>query len=157
MYHSFVVNSEAADGAGTLTVDELARAGGTTVRNVRALQTNGLVPGPRVEGRTGYYGADHLLRLSAVLRLQSEGFSLAALRTLLRAWETGMTLEEVLGLPRLSGRSSDGDEQGPDPFEGFRGHAGRGRRGRLFVVPTTIIGNDDTSAGESLSTAKAAS
>src|ERR1700691_1813544 len=83
---------------GRWTVDELARAAGTTTRQVRALQTQGLLPRPDLVGRTGYYDAGHLERLRAILRLQADGFSLAALGTLLRAWEAGMSLTHVLGL-----------------------------------------------------------
>ena len=55
------------------TIDELARAAGTTTRQVRALQTQGLLPHPDLVGRTGYYDADHLDRLRAILRLQADG------------------------------------------------------------------------------------
>ena len=87
-----------------MNVDDVARAAGTTTRNVRALQTKGLVPGPALLGRTGEYGVEHLIRLQAVLRLQANGFSLAAIRELLSAWERGATLEDVLGLPRRQKR-----------------------------------------------------
>src|SRR5580704_9923308 len=80
------------------TVDELARAAGTTTRQVRALQTQGLLPRPRLVRRTGYYDTGHLERLRAILRLQAEGFSLSSLVTLLGAWESDMTLAQVLGL-----------------------------------------------------------
>ena len=83
-----------------MSVDELARAAGTTTRNVRALQTQGLLPGPALVGRTGTYDEDHLRRLHAVLRLQARGFSRAAIRELLVAWDSGLSLEDVLGLPR---------------------------------------------------------
>src|SRR2546421_11829502 len=82
-----------------MAVDELARLTGTTSRNVRALQTKGLLPGPTLVGRTGEYGKEHVLRLRAVLGLQARGFGLRAIRELVVAWETGMTLDEVLGLP----------------------------------------------------------
>ena len=83
-----------------MSVDELARAAGTTTRNVRALQTQGLLPRPALVGRTGAYDEAHLHRLHAVLRLQARGFSRAAIRELLAAWESGLSLEDVLGLPR---------------------------------------------------------
>src|SRR5918996_729506 len=46
-----------------LTIDELAARGGMTVRNVRAYASRGLLPPPRLVGRTGYYGRDHVDRL----------------------------------------------------------------------------------------------
>ena len=41
-----------------LTIDELARRTGMTVRNIRAHQSRGLLPPPEVRGRTGFYGAE---------------------------------------------------------------------------------------------------
>lgn len=86
-----------------LTIDRLARQAGTTVRQVRALQTQGLLPRPSLVGRTGFYDTEQLDRLRAILRLQREGFSLAGIAALLHALDTGMTLEHVVGLPRRTG------------------------------------------------------
>ena len=80
-----------------MTIDELARRAGTTTRNVRAHQTRGLLPPPRMVGRTGHYGSDHLVRLAYIDRLQQRGFSLAAIRDLLKGWDEGRSLTEVLG------------------------------------------------------------
>jgi DNA-binding transcriptional MerR regulator len=66
-----------------MTVDELARRAGMTVRNVRAHQSRGLLPAPEVRGRTGYYGAAHLARLELVKELQAEGFNLEAIRRII--------------------------------------------------------------------------
>src|SRR3954469_6089843 len=52
-----------------LTIDELARAVGMTVRNVRAYASRGLMPPPRLVGRTGYYGEEHVTRLTLVREL----------------------------------------------------------------------------------------
>ena len=49
-----------------------------TVRNVRAHAARGLLPPPHMQGRTGFYGTEHLARLELITHLQSEGFSLAA-------------------------------------------------------------------------------
>jgi DNA-binding transcriptional MerR regulator len=81
----------------TMTIDELARRAGTTTRNVRAHQTRGLLPPPRMAGRVGRYGADHLVRLAYIDRLQQRGFSLAAIRELITGWDEGRSLTEVLG------------------------------------------------------------
>ncbi|MEA2931420.1 MAG: hypothetical protein QOI56_205 [Actinomycetota bacterium] len=80
-----------------MTIDELARRAGTTTRNVRAHQTRGLLPPPRMAGRVGHYGSDHLVRLAYIDRLQQRGFSLAAIRELLEGWDEGRSLTEVLG------------------------------------------------------------
>ena len=81
----------------SMTIDELARRAGTTTRNVRAHQTRGLLPPPRMVGRVGHYGSDHLVRLAYIDRLQQRGFSLAAIRDLLKGWDEGRSLTEVLG------------------------------------------------------------
>ena len=85
------------DRRGGLTIDELARESGATSRNIRAYQTRGLLPPPRMEGRVGYYDEGHLARLRYVAGLQERGFSLAAIQCLLEAWEEGRGLNDVLG------------------------------------------------------------
>ena len=90
-----------------LALDELARLAGTTGRNVRAFQTLGLLPRPRLAGRTGVYGQAHLERLRAVLRLQEEGFSLRSLAVLFGALDEGRTLGQVLGVARRGGADDD--------------------------------------------------
>ena len=59
--------SEAKDVATELmTLDELTRRVGVSVRNVRFYTTRGLVPAPIRRGRSGYYTSDHLARLELV-------------------------------------------------------------------------------------------
>ena len=66
-----------------LTVDELAARVGVTVRNLRAYAARGLLPPPRMVGRTGYYGREHVARLLLVREMLAEGYSLAMIeRTL---------------------------------------------------------------------------
>ncbi|HKG16714.1 MAG TPA: MerR family transcriptional regulator [Solirubrobacteraceae bacterium] len=72
-----------AEGAEQLTIDELARETGMTVRNVRAYQSRGLLPPPEVRGRTGYYDAEHVARLRLIQEMQAEGFNLTAIERLL--------------------------------------------------------------------------
>ncbi len=80
-----------------LTIDELARRADTTTRNVRNYQTLGLLPPPTLVGRVGYYDEGHLARLRLIARLQQQGFSLAGIAELLRAWEQGRSLADLLG------------------------------------------------------------
>jgi DNA-binding transcriptional MerR regulator len=75
--------AEADDGEFDMTVDELSRRAGMTVRNVRAHQSRGLLQPPEVRGRTGYYGSRHLARLELVKELQAEGFNLEAIRRII--------------------------------------------------------------------------
>ena len=72
-----------AGGEDRLTIGELAAAAGLTVRNVRNHQARGLIGPPRLQARTGYYGADDLERLKLIRAMQAEGFNLEAIRCLL--------------------------------------------------------------------------
>jgi DNA-binding transcriptional MerR regulator len=65
------------DAALDLTVDQLAARVGVTVRNVRAYSSRGLLPPPRMVGRTGYYGREHVARLLLVREMLAEGYTLA--------------------------------------------------------------------------------
>ena len=72
-----------------LTVDELASRVGVTVRNLRAYSARGLLPPPRMVGRTGYYGREHVARILLVREMLAEGYSLAMIeRTLASAPST---------------------------------------------------------------------
>jgi DNA-binding transcriptional MerR regulator len=62
-----------------LTIDELARTVGMTVRNVRAYRSRGLLPEPELRGRKGYYGAGHVARLELIRDLKDRGFNLEAI------------------------------------------------------------------------------
>jgi len=89
-------------------IDELARAAGTTVRNVRAYQDRGLLPPPRREGRVAWYSAAHLARLELVNQMLERGYSLANIGELVSAWERGHDLGRLLGLElALAGRWSN--------------------------------------------------
>jgi DNA-binding transcriptional MerR regulator len=81
-----VPGPESGDDARELTVDELAARVGLTVRNLRAYSARGLLPPPRMVGRTGYYGREHVARLLLVREMLAEGYSLAMIeRTLATA------------------------------------------------------------------------
>ncbi len=98
---TFVYNvsmSETAASTDEMRVDDLARAAGVASTTIRLYQTKGLLPGPRVVGRTGYYDEHHLARLRLIHRLQSEGFSLAGIRRLLDTWQDGRELSDLVGV-----------------------------------------------------------
>ena len=82
-----------------LTIDELARETGMTVRNIRSHASRGLLPAPEVRARTGYYGPEHVARLKLILELQAAGHSLAGIKHLLSRTD-GSTAEDVLGFTR---------------------------------------------------------
>jgi DNA-binding transcriptional MerR regulator len=79
-----------AEGTNELTIDELARRTGMTVRNIRAHQARGLLPPPEVRMRIGYYGDGHVTRLRMIQELQAEGFNLQGIKRL---------FEQVQGRP----------------------------------------------------------
>jgi DNA-binding transcriptional MerR regulator len=144
------------DAGGRLTIDGLAQRTGMTVRNIRAHQSRGLLPPPVIEGRTGYYGAEHVARLELIAEMQADGFNLAAIKRLLEnasgaerdvlgfkrallAWEVEdpdfITAEELVA--RL-----DLDADAPDPklltraiAAGFLVDLGEGR----FQVPSPTL------------------
>jgi DNA-binding transcriptional MerR regulator len=88
----------ADNGNEQLTIDELARRTGMTVRNIRAHQSRGLLPPPDVRGRTGYYGPEHISRIGLIRELQADGFKLEAIARLLDS--AGGSSEEVLRFTR---------------------------------------------------------
>jgi DNA-binding transcriptional MerR regulator len=73
--------------AGKMTIGELARRTGMTIRNIRAHQTRGLLPPPEVHGRTGYYNEDHVARIELTREMQAEGLNLEAIRRVLESSE----------------------------------------------------------------------
>src|SRR5215208_2082888 len=81
-----------------MTIDELARETGMTVRNIRAHQSRGLIPPPDVRGRTGFYGPEHVKRLRLVRELQADGLNLRAIERLMASQQAG---DELLDLRAL--------------------------------------------------------
>ena len=84
----------------TLTIDELGRETGMTVRTIRSHQARGLLPPPEVRLRVGYYGSEHVARLRLIQELQAEGFNLKGIRRLLQ--DTHGPAERLLGLKRAA-------------------------------------------------------
>lgn len=56
-----------------------------TVRNVRAYAARGLLQSPRIVGRTGYYGPQHVERLVLVREMLADGYTLSAIEKSLTA------------------------------------------------------------------------
>lgn len=142
-------DSPGADGAGDLlTLDQVCERVGMSVRNVRFYTTRGLVPPPLRRGRSGYYTAQHVVRLELVKELQAHGFTLAAIEkyvariperatpdeialhsTLLAPWQP-LEAGEVMNLAQLVERAGrDLDESNLKTLELMRviTSAGRGR------------------------------
>ncbi|MEU8928680.1 MerR family transcriptional regulator [Streptomyces sp. NPDC048409] len=79
-------------------IEDLARLSRTTVRTVRAYQDKGLLPRPERQGRANLYSDAHLTRLHQIADLLARGYTLASIKELLDAWDTGRGLAGVLGL-----------------------------------------------------------
>jgi len=87
-----------ADPDEPLTIDDLARRVQLPVRTIREYHTMRLLPPPGRQGRLGVYGVRHVQRLQLIARLQRRGYSLAGIRDLLGAWESGTDLTTLLGV-----------------------------------------------------------
>jgi DNA-binding transcriptional MerR regulator len=68
-----------------LTIDELARRVGMSVRNLREWRALGLLPAPTMRGRVGFYDEAQVLRIGRIRSLHAEGFPLDLIRRLLDA------------------------------------------------------------------------
>lgn len=81
-----------------LTISDLADRSGMTVRTLRDYNERGLLPPPKMKGRTGFYSEEHLNRIRIVERLLERGITLSGVRGLLEAWDRGEDLADVLGV-----------------------------------------------------------
>jgi DNA-binding transcriptional MerR regulator len=77
-----------------LTIEELSARVGVTTRNIRAYQTQGLLPAPERRGRTGVYGAEHVAQLEMIRDLRLQGIGLPAIERLM-AWGEGIPAGEL--------------------------------------------------------------
>lgn len=96
-----------------MTIDRLAASVGMTVRNVRAYAGRGLIPPPRLVGRTGYYGPEHVSRLLLIRDLLDRGYTLAAVEKVLARQSTataGHALEMLHTLEDPLGRAEEPEE-----------------------------------------------
>lgn len=78
------------------TVEALSQRTGVSVRNVRAYQTAGLMPPPRLQGRTAFYSAEHLGKLELIRDLRKQGFKLEAIKAMLTGTPDGAWTEYSL-------------------------------------------------------------
>ncbi|MEU6285139.1 MerR family transcriptional regulator [Streptomyces sp. NPDC047028] len=82
----------------TYRIEDLAHHTNTTVRTIRAYQDRGLLPRPERQGRANLYSTAHITRLRQIADLLDRGYTLASIKELLDAWDTGRGLGGVLGL-----------------------------------------------------------
>jgi DNA-binding transcriptional MerR regulator len=133
-------------------IDDLARAAGTTVRNVRVYQDRGLLPPPRRQGRAAIYSDAHLVRLRVIINMLERGYAFAQIKEMITAWENGRSLGDVLGLEEAVGapwaeeaaraitlselRELFGKQLTPDNITRSVKLGLLERRGRRFVAPS---------------------
>jgi len=88
----------AAEGAESLMqVGDLARETGKTVRALHLYEELELLrPVTRSKGRYRLYGADALLRIRWIGKLQDMGFSLTDIQTIVREWEAQGTATSAM-------------------------------------------------------------
>lgn len=89
-------NAGATPNGSEMTVEELAARTGVSVRNIRAYQTAGLVPPPRLQGRLGLYDPEHQGKLELVRDLRQQGFRLDAIKDMLENTPEGAWSEYSL-------------------------------------------------------------
>ena len=100
-----------------MRLDDLAREAGVATTTVRLYQNKGLLPGPRLVGRTGFYDETHLGRLRLIGQLQDRGFSLASIRHMLETRDSGADLDALLGPEAGTEGSADRSRQSVVPAE----------------------------------------
>src|ERR1700760_776939 len=66
LFDAAVRHPQGAPGVGEYRIEDLARLGGTTTRNIRVYRDRGLLPPPLRVGRIALYNDTHLTRLRAV-------------------------------------------------------------------------------------------
>lgn len=84
-------------------IDELARRSGITSRNIREYQAQGLLPGPKLVGRKGYYSGKHLERLELIRRLREQGYGLKAIEAAIERTFKGLDSREAMALEGMLG------------------------------------------------------
>src|SRR5580692_10263362 len=71
-----------------MQIGDLAREAGKTARAIHLYEELGLLtPAARSKGRYRLYGAESLVRIRWIGRLQEMGFSLSDIQTIVREWE----------------------------------------------------------------------
>ncbi len=88
--------TNAAQGAGNLTIGALSKRTGCHIETIRYYERIGLLPAPpRSVGGYRLYGREHLKRLTFIRRSRELGFTLDEVRGLLALVEGGYTCAEV--------------------------------------------------------------
>ena len=86
----------AGNTAPEITVEGLSTRTGVSVRNIRAYQTAGLIPPPRLKGRLGLYDQEHQGKLELIRDLRQQGFRLGTIKEMLEKTPEGAWSEYSL-------------------------------------------------------------
>jgi DNA-binding transcriptional MerR regulator len=92
------VQPHGVEASGEYRIEELARLGGTTTRNIRVYRDRGLLHPPLRVGRIALFNDTHLTRLRLITSLLDRGYNIAHVHEMLSAWEQGKNLGDMLGL-----------------------------------------------------------
>ncbi len=88
---------EASGPRDLMQVGDLAQETGKTVRAIHLYEELGLLtPAARSKGRYRLYGAEALIRIRWIGKLQDLGFSLADIQTIVRDWERAGTAPDAM-------------------------------------------------------------
>ena len=82
-------------------IDDLARAAGTTTRNVRGYQDRGLLPRPAKRGRIAIYTDNHLARLTLINDLLKRGYNARHIADFIKGMQRGDGLAKILGVEEI--------------------------------------------------------
>jgi DNA-binding transcriptional MerR regulator len=92
------VQPHGVEASGEYRIEELARLGGTTTRNIRVYRDRGLLHPPLRVGRIALFNDTHLTRLRLITSMLDRGYNIAHVHEMLSAWEQGKNLGDMLGL-----------------------------------------------------------
>jgi DNA-binding transcriptional MerR regulator len=92
------VQPHGVEASGEYRIEELARLGGTTTRNIRVYRDRGLLHPPLRVGRIALFNDTHLTRLRLITSMLDRGYNIAHVHEMLSAWEEGKDLGDMLGL-----------------------------------------------------------
>jgi DNA-binding transcriptional MerR regulator len=92
------VQPHGVEASGEYRIEELARLGGTTTRNIRVYRDRRLLHPPLRVGRIALFNDTHLTRLRLITSLLDRGYNIAHVHEMLSAWEQGKNLGDMLGL-----------------------------------------------------------
>src|SRR5882757_4757517 len=92
------VQPHGVEASGEYRIEELARLGRTTTRNIRVYRDRGLLHPPLRVGRIALFNDTHLTRLRLITSMLDRGYNIAHVHEMLSAWEQGKNLGDMLGL-----------------------------------------------------------